>query len=494
MSFINYHYLIEESLNEVYIFDADTLKFIKVNRIARESLGYTMDELREMTPLDIKPEYTSLSFAELVEPLRTGIEKKVVFWTIHRRRNGTTYPIEVHLQIETFEEHRVFVAIILDITELKRVERYNIGLNRIFNDSLNEIYIFDAVTLKFTEVNQGACQNIGYTLDELREMTPLDIKPEMTAEMFSALIMPLRLGRKAKLEFVTIHRRKDGTEYPVEVHLQLSTFNDQAVFVAIILDITERQISERAKIDFAMKSERMRILKQFISDTSHEFRTPMSVMNTKLYLLRKAIDDEQLHQHLDTMEIQVTRLEMLIEGLHRLTELDALDKIRPTAIYLRTFMGQLRQDIIDKYADKSPHIALDIEASVNHVEADEELLRLALQHLLKNAVQYTSADGQIKIDLYSEDDHLHINIHDNGIGIPEAEHNHIFERLYRIEPSRNSETGGAGLGLAIVQRVVELHRGTISVKSTVGEGSCFCLRIPLEHNREGSSPQLTLSV
>jgi len=494
MSFIDYHYLIEESLNEVYIFDADTLKFINVNRIARESLGYTMDELHEMTPLDIKPDYTSLSFTERLEPLRTGREKKIVFWTVHRRRNGTTYPIEVHLQIETFEDRRVFVAIILDITELKRIERYNIGLNRIFNDSLNEIYIFDAVTLKFTEVNQGALQNIGYTLDELYEMTPLDVKPEMTPESFSALIMPLRLGRNPKIEFTTIHRRKDGTDYPVEVHLQLSTFNDQAVFVAIILDITERQISERAKLDFAMKSERMRILKEFINDISHDFRTPMSVLNTKLYLLRRAIMDTSLHHHLDIMELQVSRLETLIDGLLRLAELDARDKIYASGIHVWTFIGQIRQDIMDKFPDKSHHVSIDIDATVSHVEADEELLGLALQHILKNAFEYTPDNGHIEINAYLEGDQLHIDTHDNGIGIPESEHHRIFERLYRIEPSRNNQTGGAGLGLAIAQRIVELHKGTIIVKSTVGEGTCFCLRIPLEQSREGSSPKFMLSV
>lgn len=438
--------------------------------------------------LNIPP---SLTFAELVDPLRTGQDRKIAFWTVHRRRNGTEYPVEVHLQLETFNGHDVFVAIILDISELKRVESLNNGLSQIFNDSLNEIYVFDAVTLRFVEVNQGACRNIGYTIDELHEMTPLDIKPEMNLNTFSSLLMPLRLGQKAILDFVTVHRRKDGTEYPVEVHLQLSTFNSQPVFMAIILDITERLISEQAKLDFAMKSERMWILKQFISDTSHEFRTPMSVINTKLYLLRKTATDERQREHLNTIEQQVIRLERLVEGLHRLTELDALDNIQRDRVDLPSLLDDVCQDVERKMPDNPHEVIVNIQDGIEQIEADGELLRLALSHLLKNAAQYSPNKGVITVDVYTKDEYLHCNVHDTGIGIPEDEHERIFERLYRIDPSRSSDTGGAGLGLAIVQRIVELHHGSISVKSEVNNGSCFCLQIPIEQVQQ-NLPSLIL--
>lgn len=494
MPFIHYDYLIEESLNEVYVFYADTLKFARVNRVARENLGYSMDELYEMTPLDIKPEFTASSFSELIEPLQTGKRPKIVFSTVHQRRDQTLYDIEVHLQLVTFNGYQVFVAIILDITELKRVESYNQGLNQIFNDSLNEIYIFDAANLRFTEVNRGACQNLGYSMEELHEMTPLDIKPEMTPELFSTMIMPLRLGRQEKINFTTKHRRKDGTEYPVEVHLQLSQLNNQPVFVAIILDITERQITEQAKLEVAMKSERIHILKQFISDTSHEFRTPMSVINTKLYLLRKTSDDPDVHRHLDSMEGQVLRLEQLIEGLHQLTALDATDTIRTNTVFVKPFLQQIHDDIQDKMGYKSHSLNITVGDNIHVIEVNEEMLRRAINHILQNAFAFTPNHGKIDVDVTLEDNIIYIEIHDNGIGIPEPEQERIFERLYRIDTSRSSSTGGAGLGLAIVHRIVELHHGKIFVKSKVGEGTCFCLCLPIQQHHAGSSSQLRMSV
>jgi diguanylate cyclase (GGDEF)-like protein/PAS domain S-box-containing protein len=125
-----------------------------------------------------------------------------------------------------------------------RTRKHNQGmvssLGQILEESCNEIYIFDASTLEFLNVNQGARHNLGYTPDELEGMTPLDIKPEMSRESFDRRLAPLRDGSLERLGFETVHRRKDGSEYPVEVHLQLTSLGARQVFVAIILDISER--------------------------------------------------------------------------------------------------------------------------------------------------------------------------------------------------------------------------------------------------------------
>ncbi len=115
-------YLLEESLNEIYVFDAETLKFQLVNRGARENLGYSMEELRALTPVDLKPEYTPESFTALIRPLRTGEQHLIRFLTVHRRKDGSTYPVEVHLQLFSDVAPAMFIAIILDITERKRAE------------------------------------------------------------------------------------------------------------------------------------------------------------------------------------------------------------------------------------------------------------------------------------------------------------------------------------------------------------------------------------
>ena len=111
-------------------------------------------------------------------------------------------------------------------------------LGRMIEESLNEVYVFDAQTLRFTEVNRGARVNLGYSLDELREMTPLDIKPDLSTAEFDALIAPLRAGQDEAVSFQTRHRRRDGSDYPVDVRIQRMRDPKRAVLVAMVWDIT----------------------------------------------------------------------------------------------------------------------------------------------------------------------------------------------------------------------------------------------------------------
>lgn len=117
-------------------------------------------------------------------------------------------------------------------------------LGNIVESSLNEIFIFDSETLKFIQANKSALKNIAYTIDELKELTPVDIKPDFSQEKFTAAIAPLLSGEIQRLEFETIHQRKDGSYYQVETDLQLVTQGRQAVFVAIINDITQKKAIE----------------------------------------------------------------------------------------------------------------------------------------------------------------------------------------------------------------------------------------------------------
>lgn len=139
------------------------------------------------------------------------------------------------------------VVVFSDITERKRTEELTTRLGRILDASSNEIYVCDVASLHFLQVNAGARRNLGYTMVELMELTPLDIKPEFTWETYNALIAPLRSGERSEITFETVHRRKDGSIYPVEVNLQLSQSENPPILVAIIQDITERRVAEQQR-------------------------------------------------------------------------------------------------------------------------------------------------------------------------------------------------------------------------------------------------------
>ncbi len=127
------------------------------------------------------------------------------------------------------------------LRERQETEQERAWLHDVVARSLNEVYVFDPETLRFRFVNRGASRNIGFTQEELAELTPLDLKPEFTAETFRAMLEPLKTGGRPVHVFETVHRRKDGSVYPVEVHLQLVDAGDSAVFLAIINDVTKRR-------------------------------------------------------------------------------------------------------------------------------------------------------------------------------------------------------------------------------------------------------------
>ncbi len=132
----------------------------------------------------------------------------------------------------------------VDITERKKAEQEKTNLQVTIENSLNEIYIFDAKTYLFTYVNKGAYLNLGYSEDEMKTLTPIDVKPEYTPHTFNNLVAPLLRKEKEKILFFTNHLRKDGSTYPVEVHLQLFSEGENKRFLAIVLDITERKKAE----------------------------------------------------------------------------------------------------------------------------------------------------------------------------------------------------------------------------------------------------------
>ncbi len=160
------------------------------------------------------------------------------------RADGSLLPLELSVAEMWVGSQRLYMATVRDLSDVKRLEQLSSRLGRILEHSSNEIYIFDAQTLHFVQVSAGALANLGYRMDELLDLTPIDIKPGMTRERFTTLIQPLRDGVQDMTVFETMHRRKDGSLYPVEVRLQLSRTENPPVLVAIVQDITTRKHAE----------------------------------------------------------------------------------------------------------------------------------------------------------------------------------------------------------------------------------------------------------
>jgi len=219
---------------------------LTLNPAAERISGYVAGELvgRHFASIGVLTAH-SLPRALLEFPLVvTGAERPPFELEIVRKDGGLLF-MEANPRLIHLTGQPAMVQVTLrDITARKQAEDQIARLGRILDSSSNEIYVFDAEDLRFVQVNHGAQRNLGYQMEELKNLTPLDLKPEFTHESFEALIVPLRRGEEERIGFSTVHRRKDGSTYPVEVQLQLMRQETPPVFVAIIQDITERRQAE----------------------------------------------------------------------------------------------------------------------------------------------------------------------------------------------------------------------------------------------------------
>ncbi|MGQ9824186.1 MAG: PAS domain S-box protein [Desulfotomaculales bacterium] len=260
-----YRQIFEDSLNEIYIFHPETLNFIAVNRGARESLGYTIEELSTMTPLDLKPELDLQSFRELLAPLVSGEQKQVLLNTVHRRKDGSLYPAEVHLQLFEHSGEKVCVALIIDLTERRAMEEWlqekEATLSAIMSSARDAIVMLDGQG-NVTFWNPAAEQLFGYSREEIlgKYLHRLVMPDECLYQAYNKAFKHFQLTGEENAIGKTIELKakyKDGRELDVEISLSALRIRDAWHAVGIVRDISERK---RLEEENRRKEERFRLM------------------------------------------------------------------------------------------------------------------------------------------------------------------------------------------------------------------------------------------
>ncbi|MCU5222646.1 MULTISPECIES: envelope stress sensor histidine kinase HitS [Bacillus cereus group] len=222
--------------------------------------------------------------------------------------------------------------------------------------------------------------------------------------------------------------------------------------------------------------EKMR--QEFVSNVSHEIQSPLtSIKGFARALQDTNLPEEKREHYLTIIETETTRLSKLSQNLLKLTLLES-EEYTPERVTYRLDQ-QLKQIVLNSeplWAEKEIELDLDLEKV--HTTADQESMSQVWINLIHNSIKFTPSSGTISIKLKEYETLVEVRIRDTGIGISEEQKQHIFERFYKADSSRNRAYGGSGLGLAIVKKVLDLHQGGIKVESEEGNGTEFIVCIP----------------
>jgi two-component system phosphate regulon sensor histidine kinase PhoR len=228
------------------------------------------------------------------------------------------------------------------------------------------------------------------------------------------------------------------------------------------------------------------VRREFVANVSHEFRTPLSIINGYLETLEEGgVGREMLRKSISVMRRHADRLNRLIEDLLTISRMEEKGVRLETASadvvgLLSSVVSRLDPEIRQRGAE----VRLDIESGLSSLTIDSYRMEQAFSNLLANALRHGSPAGstrgvRVTVAIRREGHDLAISFSDDGPGIPLQDQEHLFERFYRVGGDRARQTGGTGLGLSIVKHVVQAHGGRVGLRSRPGEGSTFTIHLPL---------------
>lgn len=325
---------------------------------------------------------------------------------------------------------------------------------------------YHANTYRTRYVNQALTQMTGYTSEDWRNHSLHLFRTKgMTDSQFAQLEQEVAEALRNTGYWRQDLRlmRKDGTDFDaVTITSRVDNVNREIVgLVTVIRDVSREKALEQQK-------------ERFVAYASHELRTPITNLKTRLYLMQR--QPERLDEHVQVLEYVTDRMKRLVEDLLDISRFErGVIKLDYDEIVLQELIFTIVDVQLPEAERKQINLSCDMPKREVRIRADSERLAQVITNLLSNAINYTPNDGSIVIRLRVENNRAVVDVEDTGVGISEDHLPHIFQPFYRVV----SQVEGSGLGLSITQEIIELHGGEIKVTSQPGFGSIFRFWLPL---------------
>jgi PAS domain S-box-containing protein len=486
----HFDYILKYANDIILLFDKD-YRIVSANDRAIDTYQYNRSDLIGKNISELRSADTISSLEEdLVEFEKIGYS---TFETIHRKKDGSTFPIEISARKVEIEGVKYYQSISRDISERKKAEEIlresEERFRKIFEESPFSM-VMAGKDMGIIKANLSFCKMMGYTEEELLGLTfknfthPEHIAPdELSILRLVAQEIPIYHTEKRYL-------RKDGSIIwgSTTVNIIRNSEGEAQLFFAMIEDITNRKKAETELMAAKEKAEESDRLKTaFLHNVSHEIRTPMNaILGFSSLLNEQGIKEDERKQFVEIISQSSILLLSIINDIVDLASIESGQvRLNIQKINLNDELRKLSEQF--SYKQKAHGISLIVETPLTdrnaNIFTDSTKLIQILSNLINNAYKFTKK-GKISFGYNLRDDFLEFFVKDTGVGIPPEHQDRVFDRFYQVDSAVSRQYSGTGLGLSICKAYAELLGGRIWLTSVPNEGSIFSFTIPYK-KKEG---------
>jgi len=479
-------------------------RFLYVNKKWRDVLGYTDEEARRMAfPDIIHQDHLQACFALFAE-----IKKGKSFDNVRTQfvaKNGRVIDVDGNISIRMkdgkFLSTWGIFREVVPHTEIEDTLRQEQKFSQALINSLPSIfYVFEVPSLRMVRWNRALTYLFGFSNEETAKMSPIDfIDREDKKKVEETIHNVITQGRDtARVRMQT----KSGSQIPYFFSAVYATIADKKYVVGVGIDITDLQKREEdldrvaktlVRRDFellqtndvlrirdeqiAKEHELNRAKSEFVSLASHQLKTPLTIIKWYIDMLNAGYADDVLEKQKEYLGKIYTNTERMVELVDAFLNVSRLElgvfAIKKEPINLRDKIESILKNLDPKIKEKNLKVSTIYAKSDFVISADFKIVQIIFENLISNAIKYTLADGEIRIQMQQNGREIVVSIADTGIGIPAAQQSKMFTKFFRADNVSTQKIDGTGLGLYLVKTLVEKMDGKIWFESTENKGSTF---------------------